>query len=283
MNNKLIIMLSAKRCGSTAIFKIFQNNKFCKIAHKNQNIDNWEIQFWTMASKALKGNDYHLRSRLKECLPQLEIPKNLNKKKIFNLWDRIHRILGKTIFDKSPQYLGDMDALNLIYEYSKKNNVKIFCFIRNPLDAITSQHELWKNYTNERSLKIRERNWLKQYKNFEKFKSKLNILFFRYEDFVAQPNLNGKRLMNFCGIPFNKKDWSHIKPVSIGRYNSSLFYQIKNWEISAAMNLHIKKYKYLKNQSSNLFLSTKILMYSIKRYIPSNIKNFLKKQIKWIK
>ena len=100
---------------------------------------------------------------------------------------------------------------------------------------------------------------------------------------MAQPNLNGKRLMNFCGIPFNKKDWSHIKPVSIGRYNSSLFYQIKNWEISAAMNLHIKKYKYLKNQPSNLFLSTKILMYSIKRYIPSNIKNFLKKQIKWIK
>ena len=39
----------------------------------------------------------------------------------------------------------------------QKNNVKIFCFIRNPLDAITSQHELWKNYTNERSLKIREK------------------------------------------------------------------------------------------------------------------------------
>ena len=32
MKNKLIIMLSAKRCGSTAIFKIFQQNKFCKIA-----------------------------------------------------------------------------------------------------------------------------------------------------------------------------------------------------------------------------------------------------------
>ena len=39
-------------------FKIFQQNKFCKIAHNNQNIDNWEIQFWSLASKALKGSDY---------------------------------------------------------------------------------------------------------------------------------------------------------------------------------------------------------------------------------
>ena len=80
MKNKLI-MLSAKRCGSTAIFKIFQQNKFCKIAHNNQNIDNWKYNFWSLASKALKGSDYQFRKRLKSCLPQINIPKKLNKQK----------------------------------------------------------------------------------------------------------------------------------------------------------------------------------------------------------
>ena len=55
MNNKIIIMLSAKRCGSTAIFNLFQKHPNVKILHKNQNIDNWEPQFWLYAHKALSG------------------------------------------------------------------------------------------------------------------------------------------------------------------------------------------------------------------------------------
>jgi len=275
-------MLSAKRCGSTAILQMFQKNKFCKIAHINQDIDNWEIQFWSLASKALKGSDYQFRKRLKSCLPQINIPKKLDKQKIFEIWGKIHKLLGKIIFDKSPQYLGDKDTLNLIYEYSLKNDVKIFCFIRNPLDAITSQHELWHNYTNEKNIKKREKNWLIYYKNYENFKTKLKIKFFRYEDFVLDPDFNGKKLMNFCRIPYKKKDWTHIKPVSIGRYRSSLFKQVKKWKIAPEMLLHMKKYNYSETKSVDLFSSYKILLYSLKRYIPLNIKSFFKKQIKWI-
>ena len=145
------------------------------------------------------------------------------------------------------------------------------------MDAITSQHELWHKYTNERNIKKREKNWLIYYKNFENFKTKLKIKFFKYEDFVLEPNLYGRKLMNFCRILFRQKDWIHIKPVSIGRYRSSLFKQIKKWKISSEMALHMKKYNYLETKSVNLFSSYKILLYSLKRYIPLNIKSFFKK------
>lgn len=280
MKNKLIIMLSAKRCGSTALFKMFQNNKLCKIAHKDQNIENWEIQFWSLASKALKGKDYEFRKRLKKCLPEINVPNKLNKKKIFKLWSLIHGKVGKVIFDKSPQYLGDRDALTLLYEYCLEgNDVKIFCFIRNPLDAITSQHELWHGYTKEKNLIKREKDWLIKYKHFEDIKKKFKIKFFKYENFVTNPDFYGKKLMNFCEIPYNKSDWQHIKPVSIGRYNSSLFKNIKNWEVSTQMIQHMKKYNYKINNSINILQIIKILLNSSKRYIPTNIKKIVKNYI----
>ena len=55
--NKSIILLSAKRTGSTAVMKIFQKHDQTKIMHVDQNVDNWESNFWLLAveSKELKN------------------------------------------------------------------------------------------------------------------------------------------------------------------------------------------------------------------------------------
>ena len=161
-------MLSAKRTGSTAVLKIFQKHKETSIFNQNQKIDNWESQYWSLASKAINGDTREFTERLKVSFPKVNVPKSFTENSIFELHDSILNLFSTHVFDKSPQYLGNEKCLDLLIKYSKsRGNVKFLSLIRNPLDAISSQHELWKNYTNEKNLELREDKWLKQYKHLD--------------------------------------------------------------------------------------------------------------------
>ena len=52
---KNIILLSAKRTGSTAVMKIFQKHKKVNLMHIDQKISNWESNFWLLALDAING------------------------------------------------------------------------------------------------------------------------------------------------------------------------------------------------------------------------------------
>jgi len=82
MKKKLIILLSAKRCGSTAIFNMFQKSKSIKIFNINQKIENWEIQFWNLGFQAINGNPMPFIKRMKKSLPFLQLPKKIHPKKL---------------------------------------------------------------------------------------------------------------------------------------------------------------------------------------------------------
>ena len=76
-------MLSAKRCGSTAIFNLFQKHADVKVLHKDQKILNWEPQFWSNASKAIFGDAEKFNKRVFDTLnlEKILLKKSILKKK----------------------------------------------------------------------------------------------------------------------------------------------------------------------------------------------------------
>ena len=277
---KIIIMLSAKRCGSTAIFNLFQKHSDVKILHKNQKIVNWEPQFWFFASKAINGESKEFNERV---LDTLNLEKNFIKDKyseedIFNIFNLILDKYGPTIFDKSPQYLGSKESILLLMKYKKKNpeiKIIIFAFIRNPLDAITSQHELWRHYTKENSLVERERDWLNKYKHFEEIKKDLNIKLYKYEEFCSDPKNYTKNLMEYCELNYSDDLCSHLEKKSSGRYFITPFKSIKNWVVGKDLLKHMEKYGYSNyNQNTEKFDKLKIYLISLKRMIVPFFRRF---------
>jgi len=281
---RTIIMLSAKRCGSTAIFNSFQKHPQVNICNDNQKISNHEIQFWTSAVKALNGDISVLSKILKDSFPSLNcenfLGPDLSKKKIFDLWNYILENKGPILFDKSPQYLSSKSALDLIFEYkSLGHDVKIFSLIRDPKDAITSQYELWKEYTKEQNLNEREQDWLNKYKNLELLNKFHDIPLFYYEKIANNPEHYFSKIYDYCNIKFYRESFSHFKKVSINRYNLTFNKKVTSWNWSIEFENHLKKYNYSKLENHNIIKKVFFNLKNFKRFIPLRIKNFLRKII----
>lgn len=279
---KTIILLSSKRSGSTAIFKCFQKHSKVKIPHYNQKIENWEIQYWSLASLALKGNLNPFKKRMSVSFPKLNIDfnKNITEKFFFDLWNQILDNNGGIVFDKSPQYLGDFKAMNLLKKFIiNGNNVKIFALIRDPKDVITSQFELWKEYTLNDSLEKREKFLLKQYQHLEKLQKENNIPLYYYEKLSRDPVKYMTEIYNHCELPIENNTWSHLKPVSIGRYSTSVLINKKKWQFSDKFKEFLTKYNYLEEQlnyKQKIFFKILRIILEFKRLIPLKIKKKLK-------
>lgn len=283
---KTIILLSAKRSGSTALFKCFQKHSKVQIPHSNQKIDNWEIQFWSLAVLALKGDVHPLKDRLSMSFPELDfnLKNEISEKNIFDTWNKILEARGGIVFDKSPQYLGNNSALELIKKYiNSGNNVKIISLIRDPRDTITSQYELWRDFTEKDSLEKREKHWINQYKHLEVLRKQIDIPLFYYEKIVSEPNVYMPKIYKFCELNMETNTWQHLKPVSIGRYSTSLIINRKKWNFSDEFNFMIKNYNYNNIQfgtSRKLYLTFIRIFTELKRIIPFKLKLKLKKFIK---
>jgi|TARA_Y100000310_G_C20537530_1_gene741610 hypothetical protein len=243
---RTIVMLSAKRCGSTAIFRMFQKHPDVSVCHINQEINNWEPNFWNLGAKAILGSPSSFISRFEKSHPFLIMPKKFNEQILFKLWDDILSELGPVLFDKSPQYLGNNYAIYLLEKYRDLgNDVRIFAMIRDPRDAITSQFELWRSYVPGDSPKKREIDWLKKYSNLEKIKRRLkNVPVFKYEEFCQNPLIHVRKLLDYCDISEAREVYSHIKPTSIGRYSGSINPRIVTWRFSQEFLNHLKFYGY---------------------------------------
>ena len=279
---KTIILLSSKRSGSTAIFKCFQKHSQVNIPHHDQKIENWEIQYWSLASLALQGNLDPLQKRLSISFPKIKIDfnKNINEKFIFNLWNEILDNNGGIVFDKSPQYLGDFKAMNLLKKFIiNGNNVKILALIRDPKDTITSQFELWKEYTLNDSLEKREKFLVQQYQHLEKLQKENNIPLYYYEKLSRNPIKYMTEIYNYCELPIENDTWSHLKPVSIGRYSTSIIINKKKWQFSDEFKEFLTKHNYLEEQLNyiqKIFLKILRIILEFKRLIPLKIKKKLK-------
>lgn len=243
---KTIVMLSAKRCGSTAVFRMFQKHPDVNVCHVNQDIDNWEPNFWNLAAKGIEGNKDEFIKRFSDSHPFLDIPEIFTEESVFEMWDQILDRLGPIIFDKTPNYLGDEKAIDLLYKYKERgNDVRIFAVIRDPRDVITSQYELWNNVVNDDSPKKREDNWLKKYGHLERLRSQSKTIpLFKYEHFASTPVCYAAMMFYFCGLEDCPQSYSHIKPTSVNRYKASISPAIRKWKMSSAFKEHLEKYGY---------------------------------------
>ena len=243
---KTIIMLSAKRCGSTAIFRMFQRHPDVGVCHIDRDISNWEPNFWNLGAEAIVGNPQPMIERFKKSHPFLKIQNPITEEHLFELWGAILNHLGPIVFDKSPQYLGNRAALGLLYKYKQLgNDVRIFSFIRDPRDAITSQYELWHSFVENDSPKRREIAWLDKYNHIEELENKFgDIPVFRYEDFTRAPSTYAPQLYKLCGTKDIPDTYAHIRPVSVGRYSASINFKIRRWNMGQDFKNHLKKYGY---------------------------------------
>jgi len=245
--SKTIILLSAKRCGSTAVFQMFQKHPDVGVCHVNQEIENWEPNFWNYAARAISGDTEPFIETFTKSHPFLKIPQNFSDQKVFEMWDQVLHGLGPIIFDKSPKYLGSRKAMDLLLKYKNLgNDVRIFAFIRDPRDAISSQFENWHHVVQDDSPKKREYLWLDMYSHLEELQEIFGFIpIFRYEDFSKAPSCYAPIIFDYCGLPNYPNTYQHINPVNIGRYHSSRNAHIRKWAIGDNFSEHLKKYGYL--------------------------------------
>jgi len=242
---RTIVLLCAKRSGSTAVFKMFQRHPDVGVCHIDQKIDNYEPNFWNLAVEAIEGNPELFIQRFKISHPFLNAPKKFTEENVFSLWEDILRKLGPVVFDKSPQYLGNKKAIDLLLKYKNRGkDVRIFGLVRDPRDTITSQYSLWKDVTKNDSLKRREMLWIRKYEHL----NTLQIPVFRYEDFAIAPECYGRSIFAFAGVTNFPKAYSHVKPVNIGRYSVATNFKIRKWNPSKELWEYIQIYGYPKKQ-----------------------------------
>lgn len=243
---RTLVLLSAKRCGSTAMFRLFQRHPEVSVCHVDPAIPNWEPNFWNLAHDAIEGRPAAFVERFRESHPFLRMPDRFDEASVFALWDAVLEAQGPVVFDKSPQYLASPGGLALLRRYREQGrDVRIFAFIRDPRDAITSQYENWRRTVPGDSPARRERQWLAGYRNLEAFRREVSPLpLWRYEDFTADPARHAPELLRLCGLADHPEAWAHLQPTSVGRYSASILPAIRRWRFSAEFSEHLREHGY---------------------------------------
>lgn len=241
MTPRTIVLLSAKRTGSTALFRAFQKHPAVGVCHVNQTIANWEPSFWNLAAKSISGDTQSFSSRFYDSHPFLggRSPKTAHQ--AFELWDEILDRLGPIVFDKSPAYLLSSSGLGLLMGYAQSHDVRLFGLIRDPRDAISSQLDRFQGMVAGDSPMFRERLWLERYDRLETLRAASGIPIVRYEDLASNPDKVMTKIMHYCGLEALPATWDHIKPVNVGRYNST---GTPVWSPSPEMMDHLMRFGY---------------------------------------
>ncbi len=224
------------------------------ICNANQSVANCEPHFWNTAVKAIAGNPEGLLKKMRITLPHISLPDEYTEESMFKLWDSILEIQGPVVFDKSPYYLDNREAMNLLYTYMQKgNDVRIFAMIRDPRDAITSQYELFTSQYKGPSPENHEELWIKRYAHLEGIKKKIGYVpVFRYEDLAAAPSCYAPIIFNYCGIRHLPYTYDHIRPTSVGRKTTSLFSRVRRWKMSKEFKEHLVAYGYLDKEANRV-------------------------------
>jgi len=272
MEKRTIILLSAPRCGSTAMLRVFQKHPDVGICDEDPGIFNCEPHYWNLAEKAIAGNPEKIKKKLRTTLPSITLPDAYTEETVFTLWDSILEAQGPIVFDKSPYYLGNRNAMHLLKRYIERgNDVRFFALIRDPRDAITSQYELWASQFKIASPERRSRIWLDQYAHLEELQKIFGYIpLFRYEDLAAAPSCYVPMILEHCGLRNLPYTYEHITPISIGRKSVSLFPKVRRWKMSVLLEEHVRKYGYEKDEKSRLKWVVRFLV-----MFPGNVHRFL--------
>jgi len=227
---RTIILLSSKRSGSTAVFTMFQRHPDVGVCHVNRAIDLWEPNFWNFGAEAIAGRPELFAKRFAESHPFLGGGAPRSEDELFAMWDAILDRQGPTVFDKSPKYLGDRAAFDLMLKYrARGDDLRFIALVRDPRDVITSQFTLWNHLVEGDSPAFREDRWIAQYEHLEQLQRQFYIPLFRYEDFAAAPAVYAPIMFEHCGVRHVPEAYAHVRPVNVGRHATSDKEEIRAW------------------------------------------------------
>ncbi len=241
MTPRTIVLLSAKRTGSTALFRVFQNHPAVGVCHIDQSIANWEPNFWCLAARAVAGEPEPFQKRFRDSHPFLGGCAPKTDHEVFALWDQILDHLGPIVFDKSPSYLMSAAGLGLLMRYAQCHDVRIFGLIRDARDAISSQLDRFQGLVAGDSPAFRERVWLERYDRLETLRATSGIPIVRYEDLTRNPTKVMMQIYSYCGLEPMPETWAHMKPVNVGRFGQAA---ATTWTPSRAMQDHLRRFGY---------------------------------------
>lgn len=248
---RTLVLLSHKRSGTTALFKTFQLHPDAAVCHTDQAIPIWEPNFWNLAAEAIGGSPSAFEERFAKSHPFLSFPKTYTAEAVFALWDHIIEEIGPIVFDKSPQYLGNNEALSLLLQYREKpRDVRLFALIRNPFDTINSQFERlgkgsFRQKGQARTEAVlaafpdlakddptrREQHWLMKHAHLQDLLAAgEDIPVFRYEDIMAAPGLYLPTIFRHCGLDDCPKAYAGLRPTNVGRHGKSENRQFCAWQ-----------------------------------------------------
>ncbi len=233
---RLIVLLCAKRSGSTAVFRMFQRHSACAIPHTDPDIDNFEPNFWNYAQLAIDGDDAPFRSRFGPDHPVIRGRVPRSAPEAFALWDEMHEAFGPVLFDKTPKLLTTTHGLDLLLAYrAQGRDVRLIALVRDPRDVVCSQYERWHRVVEGDSPRRRERAWVDAYRRLLTLRRSEPIPLFRYEDLVRAPALIAPTILACAGLHDEPDAYRHLHPVNLGRHTSPTLPELAAWSPGRAM------------------------------------------------
>lgn len=262
---RTIVLLSHKRSGTSALFRVFRDHPSVGVCHVDPTRTLWEPNFWNLAAQGIRGDTEPFRKRFAESHPFLEVPEVFTEEAVFAMWDRILAELGPILFDKSPQYLGNREALALLKAYRVQgNDVRFVGLIRDPRDTIASQYERLGRGSFRKKPRaefrkaaavrtrlladcpeVREKHWLGKNAHLDELLAEgEDIPVFRYEDMTQAPSCYFPMLFKHCGVSNVTASFADFRPVNLGRYWRSSDPVIRKWRWSAELAVVLRRYGY---------------------------------------
>ena len=233
---RLIVLLCAKRSGSTAVFRMFQAHSGASIPHPDPSIELWEPNFWNYASEAIAGNPARFCERYPRAHPVVRGRVPTRDEDAFEMWDQMHERFGAVLFDKTPKLLVEDGGLDLLLRYrALGRDVRLIGLVRDPRDVIASQFERWGGMVEGDSPKRRERAWVRAYERLEALRKRVPVAVFRYEDMSHCPASGASAMLACCGLCDEARAYAHIRPVSVGRYSTTTCRALQAWSPGDAM------------------------------------------------
>lgn len=247
---RTIVLLCSKRSGSTALFNMFQKHPGVGVCHIDQGIELWEPNFWNFALEAIRGRPEQFTERFSKSHPFLGGGAPATEGEAFAMWDAILDRLGPVVFDKSPRYLGDRDAVEMLLRYAARgNDVRFIGLVRDPRDVIASQFTLWSHLVPGDTPRAREDRWVEQYEHLESLRQLFHIPVFRYEDLAAAPGCYAPMICQHCGLSDAPESYRHIRPVNVGRHRKELRPELRAWAPGHRFRWAMERYGYGGNKA----------------------------------